>query len=91
MIDAATSHSLPITRGRAFVERDEEPSLAALQHVERTAYMELARAYNALIDLAPSDAVTLKSARDRVTRRTGMWAAASQAYFAALAKEIDGQ
>ena len=90
-IDATPIHSLAITRGRAFAERDDVPTLTAMRHSEAAAFIELVRAYADLADIAPSNSITVKSARDRITRRTADWTAASNAYFAALAASIEGE
>jgi len=76
------------TRGHAFVERDDEPTLNALRHAERTAYMELSHAYADLADTPSGDKDSMWNARRRVARHTGFWTEASEAYFAALANEV---
>lgn len=73
------------------IARDAEPTLAALRHAERTAYMELCRAYADLADIPPRGRDAIWNARERVTRRTRIWVTASEAYFAALAASIEGE
>lgn len=87
MIGAATQ-AIPVIVGRRPVERDDKPTLAALRHAERTAFMELCRAYADLADIPPRGSDAIWNARDRVSRRTRIWVTASEAYFAALASGI---
>jgi len=84
MIGAAPL-TIPPVVGRRRIERDDEPTLNALRHAERTAYMELSRAYADLADIAPGDTDAMWNARRRVNRHTGFWSEASDTYFAALA------
>lgn len=73
------------TRGRSAAVQDDDPTLGALRHAERTAYLELSRAYADLADIEPGDTDAMWNARRRVSRHTGFWTEASDAYFAALA------
>lgn len=86
MIDAAPTYTIPIRPGRPpLVERDAEPTLSALRHAERMAYMDLARAHADLVAVPPRGVDAAWTARNRVARRAEAWARASDAYFAALA------
>lgn len=75
------------TRGRSIAAQPDEPTVGALRHAERTAYMELSRAYADLADTPPGDRDAMWNASRRVERHKGFWADASDAYFAALADE----
>ncbi len=77
--------------GYRHVERDDEPTLAGLRHAERSASMELCRAYADLADIAPGDKDAMWNARRRVARHLAFWTDASDAYFAALAASIEGE
>ena len=83
------AHAIRPTRGRHQVERDPEPTVAALRHAEGTAYIELSRAHTDLADAALDDAIAIADARRRIARHTGFWKLASEAYFAALAASIE--
>ncbi len=77
--------------GYRHIERDDEPTLPALRHAERTTSMELCRAYAELADISPGDKDALWNARRRIARHTAFWTEASDAYFAALAASIEGE